>query len=506
MSQFRKGSGGYVDPNSGRTQQESINHILREDSGFAFVDYYLKSVGDRHQFRIINSFDPQTGQEDAALRPNYVLEDDPEAQKPWPVHAPATVIGQWALGIEMLRQVGDKRMSLITATHVTEVKEDKVVFIGHKCRDGSVINENWSVARQFMFGMQKKIKEEAETEIEARGPHGTHLVQSIPQTWIPWAGRWRDGQWQSGWKQRVAFPFEGVLVQCRFKMIASNPIIDSASGQPTWLDRAVLMMPKEVVPEFFLELKSLNSMAREAKLPLTPENSKLGDPITCAGGYLSEIEKVTRGAGAQSWRNEKYRIGPVRDDRDPDRKIVREPLDPAFAQQLWVPWEKVVKRPVVEDVIEHLADTFTWQAVAFALRGSKYQDLVPEQHLESAQVILPVGASPPVAVQAPPPVAVQAPPPAPPEPPQGVFRVPSVPSASQYAPAPPTPEAAAGLDLANVGAAAGSLDTDMPGLPAEAPPPGGSSGAHVNLPPGVAGPQDLIDRYRAGLSELADDE
>ena len=47
----------------------------------------------------------------------------------------------------------------------------------------------------------------------------------------------------------------------------------------------------------------------------------------------------------------------------------------------------------------------------------------------------------------------------------------------------------------------------MPGLPAEPPPPpGGGSDARINLPPGVAGSQDLMDRYRAGLSELTDDD
>jgi hypothetical protein len=490
MSQFRKGSEGYVDPNSGGTKREQVNHILREDSGCTFVDYYLPEKGNKHQFRIVNSFDPETGQEDAALNPKYVFEDDPEAQKPYPIQAPPTVVGQWARGIEMLRQVGDKRASLITHTHICDEDGE---HLGHRCRDGSVINENWSVARVFIFNLQKKIKE-AEEEITVHGPHGAHLVQSVPQQWIPWVGRWKDGYWQSWWKVNTSFPFEAILVQCRFKMIASNPIIDSASGHPTWLDRAVLMLPKEVVPEFFPNLKTRYRTTE----PLTPENSQIGDPMTWAGGYLSEIEKVSRGSGSGPM-SVKYRMGPVRDDRDPDRKIVREPLDPALAQQLWVPWENILKKPVVEDVIEHLADTFTWQAVAFALRGTTYQDLVPEQHLESARAILPVGASPPVAVQAPPPVAVQAPPPvavqapppAPPAPPQGAFR---------------PPQTATGFDLANAGAAGGSLSTDMPGLPAEAPPPGGGSDARINLPPGVAGSKDLMDRYRAGLSELAEDE
>ena len=103
-----------------------------------------------------------------------------------------------------------------------------------------------------------------------------------------------------------------------------------------------------------------------------------------------------------------------------------------------------------------------------------------------------VQAPPPVAVQAPPPVAVQAPPPvAVQAPPQGAFR-------------PPQPEASFNLD--NDGIASGSLGTDMPGIPAEAPPPGGTSDARINLPPGVAGSdQDLMDRYRAGLSELTND-
>ena len=76
------------------------------------------------------------------------------------------------------------------------------------------------------------------------------------------------------------------------------------------------------------------------------------------------------------------------------------------------------------------------------------------------------------------------------EPPQGAFRL------------PPT---AAGFEITGAGAAAGSLGIDMPGLPAEAPPPG-ASGVNVNLPPGVAGPKELMDRYRAGLSELIEDE
>jgi len=502
MLQFRKGSEGYVDPNSGGTKREQVNHILREDSGCTFVDYYLPEKGNKHQFRIVNSFDPETGQEDAALNPEYVFEDDPEAQKPYPIQAPTDVVGQWARGIEMLRQVGDRRTTLITHTHMCD---ENGKHLGHGCRDGSVINENWSVARVFIFNLQKKIKE-AEEEIAVHGPHGAHLVQSVPQQWIPWVGRWKDGYWQSWWKVNTSFPFEAILVQCRVKMIAGNLIVDSTSGQPTWLDRAVLMLPKEVVPEFFPNLKTRYHTTE----PLTPENSQIGDPMTWAGGYLSEIEKVSRGSGSGPM-SVKYRMGPVRDDRDPDRKIVREPLDPALAQQLWVPWENILKKPVVEDVIEHLADTFTWQAVAFALRGSKYQDLVPEQHLEDSLGILPVGASPPVAVQAPPRVAVQAPPvvpeappPAAPTPSQGVFRTPSAPPATQYAPSLPDPEEAAGFGLSNAGASAGSLGTDMPGLPAEAPPPG-STGANINLPPGVAGPKELMDRYRKGLAELTDD-
>jgi len=486
MSQFRSGrerhqaSGG-----SGTQQQQAVNHILREDSGFTLVDSYIpkeKMDTGGTVFRILPSFDPESGVEDLALNPDYVFEEDPRRNDRNASVAPADVVGRWACPIEMIYKAGFPSLTCITDTWT--------------CRDGSVINDNWSLARVFMKNLRNKLKE-AEEEIITQGPHGTHLVQSVPQAWIPWVGRWKDGYWQSWYKARAAFPFEGVLLQCMFREIAGDPIIDSASGQTKWLERAVLMMPRGVIPGFFTELKKRHDKNK----PLTPANSELGDPVTCTGGYITTLKKVPRTSDASA-QGVIYQMQPnLRDDS-------KMPLDTSVAQQLWVPWESIVNHPMVEDVMEDLANTFTWQAVAFALKGSAYQDLVPEQHLEDARKLQPVGASAPVTpTQAPPEMdwqqqaPVAATPPAP-----SVPSVPSVPSASQYAPAPPTPEAATGFDLANAGAAGGSLSTDMPGLPAEPPPPGGGSDARINLPPGVAGSQDLMDRYRAGLSELTDDD
>ena len=488
MSQFRSGrerrqaSGG-----SGTQQQQAINHILREDSGFTLVDSYIpkeKMDTGGTSFRILPSFDPESGVEDLALNPDYVYEKDPRRNDRNASVAPADVVGRWACPIEMIYKAGYPNLTCITDTWT--------------CRDGSVINDNWSLARVFMKNLRNKLKE-AEEEIIAQGPHGTHLVQSVPQAWIPWVGRWKDGYWQSWYKARAAFPFEGVLLQCMFREIAGDPIIDSASGQPKWLDRAVLMMPRGVIPGFFTELKKRHNKNQ----PLTPANSELGDPVTCAGGYITTLKKVPRTSDASA-QGVIYQMQPnLRDDS-------RMPLDPAEAHQRWVPWENILHQPAVEDVMEDLANTFTWEAVAFALQGSAYQSVVPEQHLESARSMLAVGASAPVAPKQASPepnwqqqqqataVAPIAPPSAPmtPPPPPGVS--PPAESSSSCCPA-------TSFNLASAGSASVSLSTDMPGIPAEAPPPEGTSGARINLPPGVAGSQDLMDRYRAGLSELTGD-
>lgn len=478
MSQFRSGrerhqaSGG-----SGTQQQQAINHILREDSGFTLVDSYIpkeKMDTGGTAFRILPSFDPESGVEDLALNPDYVFEDDPRRNDRNASVAPPDVVGRWACPIEMIYKAGFPSLTCITDTWT--------------CRDGSVINDNWSLARVFMKNLRNKLKE-AEEEITAQGPHGTHLVQSVPQAWIPWVGRWKDGYWQSWWKARAAFPFEGVLLQCMFREIAGDPIIDSASGQPKWLERAVLMMPRGVIPGFFTELKKRHDKTK----PLTPANSELGDPVTCAGGYITTLKKVPRTSDASA-QGVIYQMQPtLRDDS-------RMPLDPAEAHQRWVPWENIVHQPMVEDVMEDLANTFTWQAVAFALQGSAYQSLVPEQHIESARAIPSVGAAAPAApTQSTPEPNWQQ---------QAPAAAPIAPPAAPMAPPPPPmapPPAETSFNLDNAGIASGSLGTDMPGIPAEAPPPGGTSDARINLPPGVAGAQDLMDRYRAGLSELSDD-
>ena len=215
--------------------------------------------------------------------------------------------------------------------------------------------------------------------------------------------------------------------------------------------------------------------------------------MTCAGGYITTLKKVPRTSDASA-QGVIYQMQPtLRDDS-------RMPLDPAEAHQRWVPWENIVHQPMVEDVMEDLANTFTWQAVAFALQGSAYQSLVPEQHIESARAIPSVGASAPAApTQSTPEPNWQQ---------QAPAAAPIAPPAAPMAPPPPPmapPPAETSFNLDNAGIASGSLGTDMPGIPAEAPPPGGTSDARINLPPGVAGAQDLMDRYRAGLSELSDD-
>jgi hypothetical protein len=117
---------------------------------------------------------------------------------------------------------------------------------------------------------------------------------------------------------------------------------------------------------------------------LTVENNMGGDPCTCAGGcniiIINKYQRTQQQPGQAARQSWAYNICV---DRRPN------PIPVDFARQVWRQWDSLLVTPTIEDVIEWLAESFDWQAVAYALRDTKYEEFVPKEHLASVACLAP---------------------------------------------------------------------------------------------------------------------
>jgi len=343
--------------------REYVYHFLKPESGFLFLDYYIPTENDvpkgQTEIRVLPCFDGGYEHDPYAIDSENTVEAESGPSDSYDI----AEVGSFAWQGEIMYKAGPKMMSFVTDTWT--------------CRDGSVIEDNWSVARCFVKEIFNKLRE-AESEILAMGPNGKAHLTSIPPQWADWNGFWKDNQYQERRKSRLPNPTVTSFMQVAVRRYQGTPIMDT-NGNPTWQNNVVFMLPSGVQNQLFTKMNT----PRTPEQPLGIHNNMLGDIVTSQGGRVLYVQKFDQGShGRSSW---KYGA-----DLDPEPT----PFPAEYIQSVWRPWDQVIVTPKVEDVMEWLAEAYNWQAVAFALRETKYADLVPEVHLNSAAHILPVGAAP----------------------------------------------------------------------------------------------------------------
>jgi len=403
-------------------------HILRPEMGYDFVDPYIPTQNGRAvghtEFRVLPSFNPEDGTEDIPINPTP--EPDAEFDE---------VFGPWCTQVEMLYKVGTKMSSFLTETWLT--------------REGAEIQDDWSVARVFMKNLNNLLKE-AELEIQQLGQQGAASIRSIPREWVGWCGKWNNGYWKSYRKGVCAFPKDIFLFQCVIRQLAGQPIIDPGTGQPGWKSNCVAMLP----------IGASNQLQRDMK------DRRMLDIVSSQGGHILELSKYQKGNDNQGNSQQGWEYS-VRASQQPC------PLDLEYCRNMWKPWDQLLLDIRVEDVIENLAEAFSWQAVGYALRETRYEECVSDEHLEMGNAVAKMGAmQAPAYGQNPPqqyqqPGYPQAPSPQPQGYPQGYPQQPGAPQGYQPPQAPPT------------GVPQGYQ-------PPQAPPPGAPQGMPPQAQPPVA--------------------
>ena len=426
---------------SGDDGGPKIYRVLNPEFGASLLDPYIPvdngvATGIT-EFRILPAYNAETGIEEDLEKAVLPCTNFNSRETPY-----EDVLGNWAATAELAYKVGMNMSTFQTGTWTT--------------RAGEEIDDNYSAARVFMLHMSKKLKY-AEQEIIALGPNNVRAVQSIPQDWIPFVGKWDNGQWRSYREARVPFLRDAVLCQCVVRQEAGHPIIDSGTGQTVWKENCVGLLP----------VGAVNDMIRAAG------ERRFGDFVTAAGGHMLELHKFAKGGGdggRAKWEYE-LRIGEPM------------PLEESYCKGLIKPWEGLFLDFYVEDVIGWLAEAFSWQAVGFALRETKYEQCVEEQHLESAKWIMPGDAAPPMPqqqqqyqqYQQPPQQQYQQPPQ------QGYYQQP--PQQQYQQPPQGPPQAPPGAPPAQ------GPPQGPPGAPPAQGPPQGPPGAPPQAPPAQGPPQ-----------------
>jgi len=97
-----------------------------------------------------------------------------------------------------------------------------------------------------------------------------------------------------------------------------------------------------------------------------PDHARLLDPVLGHAVYLKRRDEAAKAGGHP-------KINYV---LEADFRQV-SPLDPKVVSQFWIPWERVLNIPTVEEQVEMLVSLLGAEAVDFGLKGTIYERYVP---------------------------------------------------------------------------------------------------------------------------------
>ena len=349
---------------------EYPTYILKPGCGLRLMSYQITEEAAKKgygtsTFRILPSFD-ENGNEDDALNPQADVTTEF-----------AEAIGLWAHPVEIVAGLGSRYMTFISETWVSET--------------GKTFTDKWTMARQIIHRL-RELEKELQEEIIRNGPTGE---QRFPKAWLQWFITWdKDGQnYFKSFQKKLKYPYDVTLLQVMARSLSGVPVIDKATGQPGWIEDLVMWLPPSASSSLFQSLK----MKSRQDMPLSPANNLFGDCISCAEGHCFILQKRLE-------KNKDYGI-------TLEKELT--PLDPEYVKYHWKPWENILLKPTLEQVMQLMAEALSWEAVAFGMMNSSYDELIPEQYRAPAQAICdrlnaPVYAGP-AEVSAPVPPTTQAP-------------------------------------------------------------------------------------------------
>jgi len=308
-----------------------MNYILQEDSGYVWLQNWLTDLSNVTRFRILPAM--EEGQELTPL--------NPEATSETPLQE---IIGEVFYVAEIVNMLGSKRLTYISAANADAA--------------GEAPPGDWSPTRVTVHNLRKKIEEQIKRK-------GRHLPTDIPKAWFSLA----EGKFPFS---ALPYPNELFLVQCMAIEVNGHTRKNLQTNAIEWIAPAVLALPSSATTHFLDAIKT-----RAAEGPLSTENNLFGDFCTCKGGHLLQLKKMTKKAQKTSGGSFTYDL----------YKQQQLPLDAAKAAAMWKPWEDILRVPTVEQTIQWLLTALGPEALDFGLRGTPYENYVPDDCRGTAEAI-----------------------------------------------------------------------------------------------------------------------
>jgi len=325
MPKFKRGAGAHQS-NSGGFQETNL--VLRADAGATWIKSYLKD-GNTTRFRIVPAFDPETGEEELALNPEATPDMEFE-----------DIFGPVIFKAEVTDAIGTNN-----ATFISGVSHD---------RAGNPVTDGWSPTKVMLRRLRYKL-EEAEI-LQSAG-----RTSDIPQEWRRWLRRAN---------RMTKLPSELLLMQVMVCEYNGEVKQDLKSGETDWIFPACIAIPRTAQPTFLTDAKTKENLSKD----LSASNNLFGDFCSVAGGHNIMLRKL---APEKEDDKNTYNL----------RLVELQALDEEEARDISMPWEEMVHIPTVEDTIEWLVESFDGTAVDFGLRGSSYEQYIPEECIGSASMI-----------------------------------------------------------------------------------------------------------------------
>ena len=306
----------------GSSNFRNENKVVREDSGYTFIPYYLKNDEASTVFRMFPSFD-EKGNEEITLDPKGSHE------------ALCASLARCFIRTEVATIFRNGRI-----TFISSIKDED--------RDGNTVNNFKSPVMTFTKRLGYKVWEQVE---KMKKGYDT----DIPAHWLEWNE-----------KGTLSNPQTVFLIQGMASEINGVPCTN-IKQETEWVVPAIFGLPKSAEKTFMKKITT----RKDEKKDLDLNNNRFGDFCSCEGGSLLRLCRYSTEEGKRT---------------SVTYSLEQDDLCPVQASEVIKvikPWDEILYIPTVEDVMEILCDIFEKSAIDYAFRKSTYRDYIPE-HIKGA--------------------------------------------------------------------------------------------------------------------------
>ena len=340
MSSDFKPATQYGGTGSGGANYTHESNVLKPAaSKLRFITTRLSGMDKQTEFRIIPSVD-EDGNIEVPLNPQYE-------------HGAAvgTLVGGWAYNIEIVSGLGSPHSS----TFVTAISGDA---------NGDMPQERHTPTNNILYKVKWKIR-----EMQVRKRKGLSM-EGQPKDWL----RYAAGKYPL---MSLPDPKKAWLVQGLCRKL-DGQVFRNSEKKPQLMPGFVLMFGGTL----FENMADSIGMRFDNDKPLTADSCGFGDFISTAGGHTVVFSKFAKKDPQNPERKAKttYKV-----QRSPQGHV---PMTDQHIQKFFVPWDKIIHIPTVEQSIEMLIKVLGPEMVDFGLKGTKYEDYL-EANVSGASAGIP---------------------------------------------------------------------------------------------------------------------